>query len=91
MKVKKYLVITLGFLIGLISIYEIALYLFFDRNPSYFQIDRCMDSGGCWDGIDKVCRNSEPNAQQLCDRFKIKGKSLEGRVKESIDKINPDR
>ena len=34
--------------------------------------DSCLDSGDCWDSIDKVCRKTEPNAQQLCDRSKTK-------------------
>jgi hypothetical protein len=32
------------------------------------KVDSCLDSGGCWDKVDKVCRKSEPNAQELCDR-----------------------
>jgi len=32
--------------------------------------DMCLDGGGCWDSIDKICRKSEANAQELCDRAK---------------------
>ena len=32
----------------------------------------CLDSGGCWDSVNKVCRHSETNAQKLCDRSKPK-------------------
>lgn len=32
------------------------------------KVDSCLDSGGCWDKVDNVCRKSEPNAQELCDR-----------------------
>jgi hypothetical protein len=31
-------------------------------------LDSCLDSGGCWDSLDKVCRKTEANAQELCDR-----------------------
>jgi hypothetical protein len=34
--------------------------------------DSCLDSGGCWDSTDKVCRKTEPDAQALCDRPKPK-------------------
>lgn len=34
--------------------------------------DSCLDSGGCWDSTDKVCRKTELNAQELCDRSKPK-------------------
>jgi hypothetical protein len=30
--------------------------------------DNCLDTGGCWDKVDKICRNDEPGAQSLCDR-----------------------
>lgn len=86
---KKGLLIFLGFLALCVLIYEGTLYVLLDRDPNYFQIDRCLDSGGCWDGIDKMCRNSEPNAQELCDRSKVNGKTLDSRIEEKIDKINP--
>lgn len=85
---KKRLAIACGILVALVVIYEGTLYLILDRDPYYFQIDRCLDSGGCWDGLDKVCRNSEPNAQELCDRSKVDGKTLENRIEEKIDQIN---
>lgn len=75
---------------GLIAAYQLTLYFLLDRDPHYFQIDRCLDHGGCWDGVDKVCRDSEPNAQELCDRSRLKGKTLEQRIDGKIDKINPD-
>ena len=31
-------------------------------------IDACLDHGGCWDYVDKVCRKDEANAQTLCYR-----------------------
>jgi len=40
-------------------------FLFFS---DFMKVDGCLDSGGCWDYQDKVCRKEEPNAQQLCDR-----------------------
>jgi hypothetical protein len=30
--------------------------------------DACLDSGGCWDKVDSVCRKHESNAQELCSR-----------------------
>lgn len=30
-------------------------------------VDRCLDSGGCWDEMGKTCRKDEPNAQEPCD------------------------
>lgn len=87
---QKRLAVVCGILLVLTTIYEGALYLTLDRDPNYVQIDRCIDSGGCWDGIDKVCRNSEPNAQELCDRSKVDGKTLKKRIEEKIDKINPE-
>ncbi len=34
--------------------------------------DACLDSGGCWDSIDNVCRSSESEsiANELCARSK---------------------
>jgi len=32
------------------------------------KVDSCLNSGGCWDKVDSVCRKPEPNAQELCDR-----------------------
>lgn len=34
----------------------------------FMKADGCLDSGGCWDYQDSVCRKDEPNAQKLCDR-----------------------
>jgi hypothetical protein len=31
-------------------------------------VERCLDHGGCWDYVDKMCRKDEPDAQRLCDR-----------------------
>jgi hypothetical protein len=57
---KKILLMSLSaFIIGII-------YLFFFSD--FMNIDGCLDSGGCWDYQDKVCRKEESNAQQLCDR-----------------------
>lgn len=91
MNTKKRLAYLLGTLVAAFLLYEAALYLLLARDPNYYQIDRCLDSGGCWDGFDKVCRNSEPNAQELCDRSKVQGKTLEKRIEEKIDKINPEQ
>jgi hypothetical protein len=88
---KRHLAFAFGILIALLLAYETTLYFFLDRDPNYFQVDRCLDGGGCWDGIGKVCRNTEPNAQELCDRSKVDGKTLEKRTFEKIDKINLDR
>ena len=55
-------------LVAVILIHEFVLWLSWDRDPLYFQKDRCMDYGGCWDKIEKICRRDEPNAQELCDR-----------------------
>lgn len=31
-------------------------------------VDSCLDAGGCWDDVDKICRSVEPDAQTQCDR-----------------------
>ncbi len=40
-----------------------------------FDIDHCLDRGGCWDYQDRVCRKDEPDAQCLCDRSKKSGEA----------------
>lgn len=87
---KKKILWILGALVSFVMIYEVSLYLFFDKDSDYYQIDRCLDSGGCWDGVDQICRSSEINAQELCDRSKVNGKTLEQRIHEKIEKINPE-
>ena len=87
MKLKKWILIFAA-IIFLFAAYELVLYRILDSDPDYYSIDRCIDSGGCWDGIDKMCRMNEVNAQELCDRAKINGKTLEQRIEEKIDNIN---
>jgi hypothetical protein len=55
----KWSLIVIGF-------YALAAAISFMLGPE----DSCLDGGGCWDSIDKVCRDSEFNAQELCDRSK---------------------
>ncbi len=57
----KWIAISIALLIGVILF---VLYML--KDP----IDSCLDSGGCWDSIDKLCRKTEANAQELCDRSK---------------------
>ncbi|MBT4762885.1 MAG: hypothetical protein HOO06_14420 [Bdellovibrionaceae bacterium] len=90
MSKRKIILLAIGIILSLLLVYEFVLYQFLDRDPSYYQIDRCIDSGKCWDGVDKVCRGDEPNAQDLCDRAKVNGKTLEQRIEDKIEKINPD-
>ena len=60
---KKVLVIfTFILVIG------IVYFLFF---TDFMKADGCLDSGGCWDYQDKVCRKEEDNTQQLCDRASL--------------------
>jgi hypothetical protein len=63
--------------ISAVVLSPLLLYAFFiwsawDYSPYAFQADSCLDHGGCWDEMDNVCRDKEPNAQQLCDRAKAK-------------------
>lgn len=90
MNFKKVRLWIILILLGIFATYEVYLYLFLDNDPKYLRIDRCIDSGGCWDGIDKTCRKSELNAQGLCDRHKVNEKTLEERINEKIEKINPE-
>ena len=53
---------AIGIVLFLVAVYVIDIFL----GPE----DSCLDSGGCWDAVDNVCRKSEPNAQELCDRSK---------------------
>ncbi len=87
---KKMFLVGFGVVAAGLIFYELSLYMLSDRDPYYFHIDRCLDRGGCWDGIDKVCRNSEINAQELCDRSRLDGKTLEQRIEQKINKINPN-
>ena len=41
--------------------------------------DSCLDSGGCWDATDSVCRKNEENAVLLCQRDKLKSCDLNTR------------
>ena len=50
--------------IFMISVFLLLTALKFD----YMTIDKCLDNGGCWDKVDKVCRKTESNAQELCNR-----------------------
>lgn len=49
-----------------IAVFIISIFIF--GLTACDKVDSCLDSGGCWDKIDGVCRNSESNAQELCDR-----------------------
>mgnify|MGYP001616889307 CR=1 FL=1 len=53
-----------------VSVTGVVVYSMLYGNPAieYFQVDACLDKGGCWDSVDRVCRRDEPNAQELCDR-----------------------
>ncbi len=87
MKIKK-IVIWIGLVILILGlIYELLLFKFYDSDTNYFQIDRCIDSIGCWDETDNICRKHEINSQELCDRKKVDGRTLEQRVEENIKKI----
>lgn len=59
MKKKAKILLSLGFL--LTTIYFLLRLI---SDP----IDSCLDLGGCWDYADEVCRRTEANAQDLCDR-----------------------
>lgn len=50
------------FVLGFSS--SVYFLVFFD----FMKADVCLDSGGCWDYQDRVCRKDEHNAQELCDR-----------------------
>ena len=39
-------------------------------------VGSCLDQGGCWDSIDKICRKNEPNSQDLCWRSETKESCL---------------
>ena len=56
-RISKFIVVF-AFLIA-------ALYL--ARKLLTDPIDSCLDLGGCWDYARRICRHSEPNAQDLCD------------------------
>lgn len=62
--------------IAVIALVSLAVAARFERqaliettggHPQYQAIDRCLDSGGCWDYQKNVCREGEPDAQRLCD------------------------
>ncbi len=57
---KKVLIIS-SLVLASFLIYQI----FF---KDFLAIDGCLDEGGCWDYQNRVCRNEESNAQELCDR-----------------------
>ncbi|MBI2519770.1 MAG: hypothetical protein HYV97_05115 [Bdellovibrio sp.] len=40
----------------------------YERVKTFFEVDSCLDSGGCWDKVDNTCRKKEVNAQELCNR-----------------------
>lgn len=56
-------------LVAFIIVYELFLWAAWDFSPDYFQADRCVDGGGCWDKIDRICRKHEPDARDLCQRI----------------------
>jgi hypothetical protein len=35
---------------------------------NFLAIGECVEGSGCWDYVENVCRQYEPNAQALCDR-----------------------
>lgn len=53
----------------IIVVFSGVYFIFFSE---FMKVDRCMDSGGCWDKLDKVCRVEGPEAQRLCDRANLK-------------------
>jgi len=60
-------VLSLGCIASLI-VYFGLLFMVHDFDPNFLNIDSCLDSGGCWDYVDGICRKGEPNAQELCNR-----------------------
>ena len=72
MSFKKHFVIVIGILVSLLAAYEISLYFNLGRDPNYLKMNSCIDNGGCWDNVDKICREAEPPSQKHCDRFKLK-------------------
>lgn len=50
-------------LVGVVLICFLLLIIRFLLGPE----DACLDSGGCWDYVNKVCRKTEPNAQEFCN------------------------
>lgn len=67
---KKKIAYAVGTVVALFLAYQVVLFVLVGGDPHYRDIDSCLDLGGCWDGIDNVCRDKEPNAQELCDRPK---------------------
>ncbi len=82
--IKKTVLIVIILLIGVIVSFEIFLFSFYDKDSKYSQIDRCLDSSGCWDEVDSICRVREPNAQKLCNRKQIGGATHDQRVLKTI-------
>lgn len=70
-KIRVAAIIGFG-IVSLFLAYEFFLWAAWDFSPNYSQADGCLDHGGCWDSVDKVCRKEEANAQALCDRAKQK-------------------
>ena len=54
--------------IKIVSIVLAGLMLILVGQCVFDPIDACLDHGGCWDYVDKVCRKDENNAQALCNR-----------------------
>ena len=52
----------------LILMYNFFLFKSYNYNTDFLRIDSCLDSGGCWDYMDRICRKDEINAQALCYR-----------------------
>jgi hypothetical protein len=50
---------------SILFIFSVTYFLFFS---DFMKADGCLDSGGCWDYKDNICRKEEPDAQKLCDR-----------------------
>lgn len=66
---KRSLLIVFTLVSILLGAYLLSVYWLHDFNSNSVSIDNCMDRGGCWDDVTKICRENEPNAQELCDSF----------------------
>ena len=50
--------------------------------------DSCLDSGGCWDSFDKICRHKEEYAQLLCHRDSLLACNLDQLCKEGFSCVS---
>lgn len=54
--------------VGLLTLHEAYLYGRHGFDSDYEAIELCIDQGGCWDKVDRICQKDESSTDSSCDQ-----------------------